>query len=207
MAVRLAIVDDYDVVVAGVARLLEPFRDRIAVVELVTDRRPEGSIDVALFDAFAQGQADSDELEALLDDAEIGHVAVYTWDFAPDLVDAAHRRRLSGYLSKALTGAQLADAIERIADGDVVVSDPPPQHGRPEARGDWPGRSYGLTERESEVLALLTQGHDTPRIAAMMHVSRNTVKTHTSSVYRKLGVHSRSQAVLWGIDHGFRPDR
>lgn len=205
--VRLAIVDDYDVVVAGVARLLEPFRDRIEVVELVTDPPPTEPIDVALYDAFAHGQADSDDLQSLIDAESARHVAVYTWDFSPTLVETAGRRRLGGYLSKALSGAELAESIERIAGGEFVVSEPPSEHGRPEARGDWPGRSYGLTERESEVLALLTQGNNTNQIADTMHLSPNTIKTHSNSLYRKLGVHSRAEAILWGVDHGFRPDR
>jgi DNA-binding CsgD family transcriptional regulator len=40
-----------------------------------------------------------------------------------------------------------------------------------------------------------------------MHLSQNSVKTHTKSLYRKLGVHRRTDAVLWGVDHGFRPQR
>lgn len=202
----MAIADDYAVVVAGVERLLEPFADRVKVVELVANRVPEGPIDVALFDAFAQGQADNEDLRALLDHDSIRRVVVYTWDFTPTLVETARRRGIGGYLSKALTGAELADAIEQVHQGEFVLSAAPPNRGRQEGRGDWPGRPHGLTERESEVLALLTQGCDTRRIAEIMHLSQNSIKTYSKSLYRKIDVHTRSEAILWGIDHGFRPD-
>ncbi|WP_420453678.1 response regulator transcription factor [Ilumatobacter sp.] len=207
MTVRIVVVDDYSLVVAGVARLLEPFADRIEVVEITANRHPREPVDVGLHDAFAQGQADHDDLTPLLEDESIGTVIVYTWNFSPELIETARRRGVGGYVSKAASGAELADAIEEVAAGRFVVSPPPPSRGRPESRGDWPGRSHGLTERESEVLALITQGHGTRRIAETMHLSQNTIKTYSRSLYRRLGVHDRSAAILWGIDHGFRPDR
>ena len=72
---------------------------------------------------------------------------------------------------------------------------------------DWPGREEGLTERESEIMALITQGKSNAEIAAMTYLSINSIKTHIRNAYRKTGVASRSQAVLWGVDHGFKMDR
>ena len=72
---------------------------------------------------------------------------------------------------------------------------------------DWPGRSEGLTARESETLALITQGKSNAEVAANMFLSTNSVKSYIRSTYRKIGVTSRTQAVLWGIEHGFQPDR
>ena len=71
----------------------------------------------------------------------------------------------------------------------------------------WPGQEVGLTERESEVLALITQGQRTADIAAALYLSVNSIKTHTRNVFRKIGVSTRTEAALWGVDHGFRPDR
>lgn len=73
--------------------------------------------------------------------------------------------------------------------------------------GDWPGREEGLTQREAEVLALIVQGLSNADIAVRAHLSPNSVKTYIRSCYRRIGASSRTQAVLWGIDHGFRPDR
>lgn len=72
--------------------------------------------------------------------------------------------------------------------------------------GDWPGRDRGLTAREAEVIGLITQGLRNEQIAACMFVSVNTVKTYIRSAYRKMRVDNRTRAVLWGVDHGFRPN-
>jgi DNA-binding CsgD family transcriptional regulator len=71
---------------------------------------------------------------------------------------------------------------------------------------DWPGKALGLTDRESEVLALITQGRSNAEVAAHTYLSPNTVKSYIRSIYRKIGVESRTQAVLWGVAHGFSPD-
>jgi DNA-binding CsgD family transcriptional regulator len=73
--------------------------------------------------------------------------------------------------------------------------------------GQWPGREHGLTARESEVLALITQGLSNQEIAERTYLSINSVKTYIRTGYRKIGVGRRSQAVAWGMRHGFEPDR
>ena len=72
--------------------------------------------------------------------------------------------------------------------------------------GDWPGRSAGLSPREAEILALITQGLTNQDIADRVYLSINSVKTYIRSAYRKIDVERRPQAVLWGIANGFRPD-
>ena len=71
----------------------------------------------------------------------------------------------------------------------------------------WPGRDRGLTERESEVLDLISQGKRPAEIAEALYLSINSIKTHTRNLYRKINVTNRTEAALWGVDHGFRPDR
>ena len=73
--------------------------------------------------------------------------------------------------------------------------------------GDWPGREEGLTAREAEVIALITQGLSNSDIASHSSLSINSVKSYIRSAYRKIGVTSRTNAVLWGVEHGFHPDR
>lgn len=72
------------------------------------------------------------------------------------------------------------------------------------AAGDrWIGHAVGLNERESAIVALIVQGHSNAGIAASMYLSANTIKSYIRSAYRKMGVVSRTRAVLWGIDNGF----
>ena len=73
--------------------------------------------------------------------------------------------------------------------------------------GDWPGREEGLTPRESEVLALITRGLSNEQVATTTRLSPNSVKSYIRGAYRKIGVSSRTQAVLWALDHGFQVER
>ena len=75
----------------------------------------------------------------------------------------------------------------------------------PVAGADWPGQAAGLSPRESEVLAFITQGLSNQEIAQTIYLSINSVKTYIRTAYRKIGVASRSQAVGWGMQHGFEP--
>jgi DNA-binding CsgD family transcriptional regulator len=68
------------------------------------------------------------------------------------------------------------------------------------------GRGEGLTDREAEILALITQGKSNAEVATLTFLSPNTVKSYIRTIYRKIDVASRTQAVLWGVDHGFTPD-
>ena len=80
--------------------------------------------------------------------------------------------------------------------------------GRPtqSPRATGPARSTGLTAREAEIIALITQGLSNQEIAERSYLSINSVKTYIRTAYRKIGVERRAQAVLWGIKHGFEPD-
>ena len=203
--VCVALVDDYDVVVVGLAHLLDPYRDRVVVAELDTNQPVLDDVDVVLYDTFAQPEADRGDIDVIVNNPHAHHVAVYTWNFHPDLVESALGKGAHGYLSKTLPARQLVDAIESIAQGQIVVSDPPPRS-RTAPALDWPGRGEGLTDREAEVLALITQGRSNVEIAAVMYLSPNTVKSYIRGAYRKIGVTTRSRAVLWGVRNGFTPD-
>ncbi len=69
----------------------------------------------------------------------------------------------------------------------------------------WPGSESALTPRERDVISLVTSGVSNREIAAALCVSVNSVKSYIRSAYRRIDVTSRSQAVLWGVEHGFAP--
>lgn len=202
--ITVALIDDYDVVVAGVAAMLAPYRDQVSVVEMDTNRPLESDVDIALYDSFAQTNT-NDDIPALVANPRASHVAIYTWNFAPTLIDQARRQGVHGYLSKTLPARELVAALQAIHAGAVVVSDPPPKNRAGQAR-DWPGRTVGLTDREAEIIALITQGKSNAEIATVSFLSPNTVKSYIRTAYRKIGVATRTQAVLWGVSHGFQPD-
>jgi NarL family two-component system response regulator LiaR len=201
--VRVAVVNDYELVVRGVAALLEPYADRVAVVELDSKVAVVQNVDVILYDTFGQVQGDGIDLDDLVEGSP-AKVAIFSWNIQPELVSASLAQGASGYLSKSLQGEELVRAIEAVHAGRVVVPTRPV--GRDRDAGDWPGKSMGLTAREAEIIALITQGLSNQEIATRSYLSINSVKTYIRTAYRKMGVTSRSQAVLWGVNHGFRPD-
>jgi DNA-binding NarL/FixJ family response regulator len=204
--VTVAIVDDYDVVVLGVAQMFDRYRDRVTIAEIDTNEPVHDIVDIVLYDSFAQPESDRDEIEVLVNNPRARRVVVYTWNFHPDLIDSACRRGVGGYLSKTLAARDLVTALEAVHAGQMIISEPPPRaHSTPGL--DWPGRHEGLTDRESEILALITQGKSNANVASLTYLSPNTVKSYIRTIYRKIDVASRTQAVLWGINHGFAPDR
>jgi DNA-binding NarL/FixJ family response regulator len=203
--ITIALVNDYDIVVMGIAHILEQYGDRVVIAELDTNKPVSDMVDIVLYDCFAQPESDHDEISVLVRNQRARRVAVYTWNFDPDLIDSARQQGVHGYLSKALPARDLVSALEAIHAGDLVISDPPIR-ARTIGGLNWPGRSEGLTDRESEILALITQGHSNAEVASLTYLSPNTVKSYIRTIYRKIGVTSRTQAVLWGVRHGFTPD-
>jgi two-component system, NarL family, response regulator LiaR len=199
---RLAIVDDYAVVVAGVASFLA--EERIDVVETGVGLPVITDVDVVLYDTFGQVQGQGIDLEDFVRDSG-AKVVIYSWNLRPELIDRAIAGGASGYLSKVLTGPVIVDALERIVSGETVIlaGDHETSVG---GAGDWPGRSAGLSPREAEVVALIARGLSNEEIAERAHVSMNSIKSYIRSAYRKIGVERRTQAVLWAVANGFVPD-
>lgn len=204
--ITVALIDDYDVVLLGVAHMLDRYCDRVVIAEIDTDQPLVDTVDIALYDSFAQPESDYDEISVLVYNPHARRVVVYTWNFEPTLIEDALRQGARGYLSKTLSARDLVTSLEAVHSGEVVVSDASRRHAGGVSGQNWPGRGEGLTDREAEVLALITQGKSNAEVAALIYLSPNTVKTYIRSIYRKIGVTSRTQAVLWGVDHGFIPD-
>jgi NarL family two-component system response regulator LiaR len=203
--ITVALIDDYDVVLIGLAHMFDGYTDQIVVAEIDANASLNDRVDIALYDTFAQSEADCDDIDVLIRNPRARRAVVYTWNFQPDLVATAMEKGASGYLSKTLPARALVDALLAIHAGELVVS-PAPAKTRPPNGLDWPGRAEGLTNRESEILALITQGRSNDDVAALTFLSKNSIKSYIRSTYRKIGAASRTQAVLWGIDHGFKPD-
>ena len=202
--IRVAVVNDYEMVVAGVAAMLAQHPDRVRVVELDSGLPVLSDVDVILYDTFGQVQGDGVDLEDLVNGGD-AKVVIFSWNLQPDLVDRAIERGARGYLSKQLTAEQMVSALEAVHAGQIVTpaAEEPVEH----AAGSWPGREHGLTAREAEVLALITQGLSNQEIAERSYLSINSVKTYIRTAYRKIGVTRRAQAVAWGMRNGFEPDR
>ncbi|WP_314431780.1 response regulator transcription factor [Microbacterium lacticum] len=202
--ITVALVDDYDVVLKGLAHLFDDYRDRVIVAEIDANAPVSDSVDVVLYDSFAQPEADHVEIAELLRNPRARRVVVYTWNFHPDPRSPA-TRACTATCRRPSAPQSLVTAIEAVHAGARIFNDQsrraPSQPGL-----DWPGKREGITDRESEILALITQGKSNAEIARLTYLSPNTVKSYIRSVYRKIGATSRTQAVLYGVRHGFTPD-
>ena len=194
MTIRVAIVNDDELVMRGLAAMLHPREE----FDLVTDLAARPAVDIVLIDPLVSGPRDR-TLQGLVADPHVAHVVVYTWNFQPWSAGEWIRQGATGYLSKGLTSASLVEALTAIRAGRVIVA--PGRHGAT-LSADWAGQEEGLTEREAQVLSLIASGMSNLEVAEHIDLSVNSVKSYIRSCYRKIDAESRSQAVLWAVAHG-----
>lgn len=127
---------------------------------------------------------------------------LFSWVSTQAQIDNALRAGAVGVVPKTVDGSALVAAIEAAASGQTL--DVAFLAGRPPAAA-WLGESEGLTPREAEVVSLIITGIGNREIASTIYLSINSVKTYIRSAYRKMGVTSRPQAILWGLRHGVEP--
>jgi DNA-binding NarL/FixJ family response regulator len=204
---RIRLLNDYELVVMGLRTILEPFASRVEVVEADVRDTADRRVDLTLYDTFGRPPTGRDDVGEVVADPRSGAVAVYTWNMHETLVARALDSGCRGYLDKSLSAAELVGCLERICAGEIVTS---PTRDRPAeetavSKGAWPGQREGLSAREAEVIALITQGLTNPEIAGLSYITLNSLKSYIRSAYRKMGVERRSQAVRWGIEHGMLP--
>jgi len=191
--ITVAIVNDYEVIVRGVAAMLEQFDDRVQVVDLGAGSTPDVTCDVALFDTFAGRRHALARASEMVEDGIARHVVLYTWDAGEAFIEDAARVGTSGVVLKTRSAETLVDALERIADGERIGFD---------ANGSTGSRPLvELSARESEVLALIARGLTNAEMGNELYLSTETVKTYVKRLYAKLGVHNRAQAAVVAGDY------
>jgi DNA-binding NarL/FixJ family response regulator len=106
---------------------------------------------------------------------------------------------VAGYLDKKLRAGQLISAIRRAANGEILF-----EKEQVERAFQWvknvKDRWESLSDREREILQLLTEGKDNKTIAGALEITINTVEKYLSNIYKKLGVTSRTAAILWWLE-------
>lgn len=199
---RVAVVNDFEIVVQGVATMLADYPARVVVVELSSRMPVLSGVDIILCDTFGGVAGDGVDLADLLgSDAK---VVVYTWSTDPASMKWALSQGAAGYLSKGLAVPELIGALERIHRGEVVtrIGDQENVNGH----AAWPGQHAGLSQREAEVLGFIAKGLSNQEIADISYLSINTVKTYIRTAYAKIGVTRRPDAVIWALRNGFAPE-
>lgn len=191
--VRLAIVSPQEVVARGLTAMLADYPDRVIVTALPSVWTKAAGVEVVLYDALGLHEGDGAELDHLIHGTEAA-VLVFSRDMRPDLRARALGMGCRSWISMSTRAKELVEAIELTAAGAPL----PDQEDRL-------GHDVGLSPREVETIALVTQGLSNVEIAERLHLSANTLKSHIRQAYRKIGASSRAQAVAWAMQHGFAP--
>jgi DNA-binding NarL/FixJ family response regulator len=209
---RVVIVDDHGLFRSGVrselgdqVEVLGEAEDVGPAIALITERLP----DVVLLDVHLPGGGGQDVVAAVkAGHPEVRFLALSASD-APEDVIAVIRAGARGYVTKTISGAELVDAIRRVAAGDAVFSPrlagfvldafaalAPAAASRP----SFDPELDQLTQREREVLRLIARGYTYKEIARELYISLKTVESHVSSVLRKLQLSTRHQLTRWATE-------
>jgi len=210
---RVVVVDDHQMVLDGLRAMLAAYSGQVEIVGEATE--PELAIkvitgqepDITLLDVRLRGSSGLDlcaEIRKRRPECKVVFLTVYDDE---QYLYQALRLGAAGFLLKRVRGAELVDHLQRIHQGEVLID---PSLAAKVAmsvahlRGGefWPGARLGLTQRESEVLALMVAGLSNRAIAGRLTVSEETVKTHARGIYRKLDVAVRSGAVAAALREG-----
>jgi DNA-binding NarL/FixJ family response regulator len=192
-SIRVALVNDYMIVLEGLRALLRFSEPEIRVVEMDVRKGPRRGVDVTLFDTYGHHESLGERVRSLHVDSSNGAIVVFSFSDQPHMVRRALRAGAQGFISKAVPRQQIIDGIMLAADGERVVHTRRSQPRVDEAL-QWPGRDILLTGRESELLSLLPTGMTNRELAGTLYVSENTIKTQLRGLYVKLGVRNRAQA-------------
>lgn len=173
--------------------MLADYPDRVIVTTLPSTRSTAKGIHVIIYDTMGLRSGDDSELRHLVNETN-AEILLLSRDMRPDLRARALALGAAAWVSMSIRSKELVDAIEIVAAGNPLDED-----------GDSLGADVGLSTREVEILALIAQGLSNADIVSRLYLSGNTLKSHVRSAYRKIGAASRSQAVIWALQHGFAP--
>jgi DNA-binding NarL/FixJ family response regulator len=210
--IRVFLVDDHALFRSGVRAELDTVADDVEVVgeagsvaEAVAGARHYRP-DVVLLDVHMPDGGGAEVLRQVRTELpDMVFLALSVSDAADDVI-AVIRAGARGYVTKTISGRELADAVRRVRDGDAVFS--PRLAGFVlDAFSDRPGAAPPvdpeldlLTPRERDVLRLLARGYAYKEIAAELFISIKTVETHVSSVLRKTQLSNRHELSRWASD-------
>jgi DNA-binding NarL/FixJ family response regulator len=214
MTIRTLIADDQEMVREGFSVLLnaQPDIDVIGqavdggdAVKKVEELRP----DVVLMDVRMPGLNGLEATRRILSDpATTTKVLVLTTFDLDEYVYEALQLGASGFLLKDASAGQLAEAVRIVAAGEALLAPSITKRLISEFSRQGPTRAphkkrlEDLTERETEVLALIAQGLSNSEIAAQLVVAEQTVKTHVGRILVKLGLRDRTQAAIFAFQNG-----
>jgi DNA-binding NarL/FixJ family response regulator len=203
--IRVVVVDDHELVRAGLVELLGAAEDIEVVATAadgkgalgtVSEHRPE----VVLMDLSMPGVGGIEATRNIVADHPGIRVIALTSSSGSSEVLGALDAGAIGYLLKDASPDELRGAIRAAARGESPLS---PRAARAViAARDVRQEASKLTAREREVLSCVAEGLPNKRIARRLEISEKTVKAHLTSIFQQIGVSDRTQAALWATRHG-----
>ncbi len=207
MKPRVVIVDDHALFRAGVRGELGDAVDVLGEAGSVADAVPlirATDPDVVLLDVhLPDGGGEAVIAAVALERPGVRFLALSVSDAAEDVIGVI-RAGARGYVTKTISGDELAEAVRRVAEGDAVFS--PRLAGfvldafKAGERVQSDTELDELTAREREVLQLIARGYRYKEIAARLHLSTKTIESHVSNVLRKLQLTSRHELTRWAAE-------
>lgn len=210
MKYSVLLVDDHAIVRKGLASLLAMTGDFEVVGEAgegahAIDLARELSPDLVVLDLLMPGMDGVAAIRALRTVSPRSQIAVLTSTEDEDLAFSAIEAGAQSYLLKLMSGDALLDTLRRIVRGEAVIHSSI-AHGIVRAiqnvRKQDADPFASLTERELDVLRALAEGASNSRIASILNITENTVKSHLSSVLAKLHLTDRTEAVAFAWRQG-----
>jgi len=211
--IRAVVVDDHAVVRSGIRLLLEREDDLEVVGEAGNGKDAIFAVralkpDVILLDVVMPGESGIDVLPSLLKESPQTKVLVLSMQDDPSYVREAFAAGASGYVLKEAADEEVVAAVREIANGGRYVH--PALGARmvtAEAEARAAAEADPLSEREREVLRLLSLGHTNQEIAKMLYISVRTAETHRAHIMQKLRISTRAELVRYALAQGLlEPD-
>jgi two-component system nitrate/nitrite response regulator NarL len=205
--IRVFLADDHPLFLSSIAGAVSE-RPSLELVGQARDgRRALQEIrrllpDVAMIDVRMAGLTGGEILAAVVEEGLPTRILILSAYLEDDVVYETLAAGAAGYLSKEMDREEILDAVATVARGEAIVA-PAVQTGlaRELRRRDALTRPR-LSPRELEILSLAAQGKATAEIAAALHLSAATVKTHLQKIYDRLGVGDRTSAVVVALRRG-----
>jgi DNA-binding NarL/FixJ family response regulator len=204
---RVVIVDDHELFRAGVRSELDGLVDVVAEAATVAEavaRIGEERPDVVLLDVHMPGGGGPEVIRRLAAGRPPTRFLALSVSDDPEDVIAIIRAGARGYVTKTISGAELADAIRRVHDGDAVFSPRLAGFVLDAFAGSLPARIDPeldlLTAREVEVLRYIARGYLYKEIGVRLGISVKTVEAHVSAVLRKLQLSNRHELSRWAVE-------